>query len=709
MKHAIPLIALALAAGCTREIRLPRAAASPDTTPPPAASGTLRAGFARVDITPPPGPSTIGYGPEAMPAAGWRGRLYARAMVLEDPSGERVALVQMDMGMGSIVLHRLAASQTARSGITADRLLLTATHTHSAPGHVTGVPAIDALGGQFPGYDAALADTIATRVARAVNAAASSLQPARAAWSIEPAWGFARIRSFRAFQLDSPQWRYRGPVPADLDSVQRGVDPDWRMLRVDVLESGRWVPRGAFSVFTIHNTGIPGQNDLFDPDIFGIVSRRMEEAMDGLRGEARGPERRSVFVVANGAEGDVSPNVPLSTRCPTPRLARGRRAGPRTPEQADRYEPVPARVLAACMDSARWWTDSIGRGLAAHALAQYRALGERIASDPATGLISIARAFAVDSIRGDASVCPKPREGTGAAAGAEDGFTRYRGWKLFGILGRGFGIPADSSGRRPADCDRPKHAIAGPVQDWLVGRHGFADVVQLSVVRIGEVVLGTVPAEPTTHTGARIRAAMAASAGASPDSAAVIAVTNGYLHYVATAEESRIPFYEGSSTEYGPGEAAYFRRALAALAAGVRPGAPPQSRVDSISGYSWVRKRTTNSPTEGPDPSRIRRVFTRRCWDGETLVLRWTDLFPGRIDPGGGLVLRFDRGGAFATTDDDNAVEVRKIGPRMPYGYEWEARWRAPASSDVTVTLLPRLGMPGIERIPVPRSDLCRS
>jgi neutral ceramidase len=702
-----------LAAGCVKSIPLPPARV-PAPAPP---TGTLMAGFARVDITPPPGPSTIGYGPEGARAEGWRGRLYARAMVLQDPAGERIAIVQLDLGMPSVVLHREVAALTADSSrIGADALLLTATHTHSGPGHFVGVPAIDFLGGAIPGFDRTLVRFLATRIGGAVNRAAATLDTARAAWSIEPAWGSTRIRSFAAHQLNRPLFHYRGTIPAGLDSTEAGVDPDWRMLRVDVRRGGRWVPRGAWSIFAIHGTGIPGQNDLFDPDIPGIVSRRMEEAIDSLAdpgGYQRSIERRSVFVFSNGAEGDVSPNVPPVTRCPAQRLVRGRRAtGPRTPDQPDRYQSVSRRVMEMCMDSARWWTDSIGRALAAHALDQYRALGDRIARDPTTGQVRIAHAFRVVPIHGDSSVCAEALEGTGAGAGAEDGFSRLRGWKMLGFLGRGFGIPKDSTGHEGGShCHSPKHPMLGPLQHWIQPLHPFAEQVQLSALRVGEVVIGTVPAEPTTHAGVYIAASMAAAAGAKPDSTVLMSLTNGYMHYAATEAEYRIPFYEGSSTEYGPREEAFLQRELTALAGELRAGggAPQGSALPEVSAYSWQFARTTDWPGQGPH--RVPRRVTLSCWDGSELVVRWTDFYPGRFRPSDGPVVRFEDGGRVAAWDDDNHVEVRKIRNRGGAGYEWQARWMPPRppSGTVRVVFPARQGMAELMAdAPAPGTAACR-
>src|ERR1043166_2114236 len=87
-------VALALAAaGC-----IPFHARALPTAPSPAPTPTheaLRAGFGRADITPPPGVGLAGNGPEGRRATGYRLRLYARALVLEDGAGERVAIVEI--------------------------------------------------------------------------------------------------------------------------------------------------------------------------------------------------------------------------------------------------------------------------------------------------------------------------------------------------------------------------------------------------------------------------------------------------------------------------------------------------------------------------------------------------------------------------------------------------------------------------------------
>jgi neutral ceramidase len=655
----------------------------------------------------------IGYGPEGKRGRGYRGRLWARAMVLEDGWGERLALVQLDLAMPSLLVHRRVAAltvDTARAGIGADRLLLAATHTHSAPGHFHGMAGFDMFGAAEPGYDSLLTVFFVERIARAVNDAAGDLRPARAAWGTEPVWGHTRIRSIRAHDLNAPPWKSPYAPPPGLTHEQQGVDPAWTMLRVEAWDEGtrRWAPRGAFSVFAIHGTAVPAANDLFDPDVPGIVSRRLEAHVDSLNGERPdGYRRRAVHVFANGAQGDVSPDVPRETRCPAPTLASTRRpTGPRTPPQPQGWRDAPDPVLEACLTLAQRWTDSLGRALAAVAARQFDALGAAILADTAGARgLRISRAFATAVLRereGETPLCAKAVAGTGLESGAEDGYTRLRGWKPLGVFGPGLGIVPGTPLPRGDDCQDPKRPFLGPLQPIVIGADGLPHVAQLSVVRIGDRVLGAVPAEPTTTVGGRIRGAIAAGAGVDPRSVVLMGLVNGYIQYVTTAEEYAVQYYEGAATEYGPGTAAFLQGELGRLAATVPAGRPsPPAEVHPLPAHTPRPRRLTERPS---GPAAVERRFVELRWEGDSvLVARWNDVRPGRFVPAEGPVLAIYRQAGsdktLVTWDDDNELEVRALS-RRPRGQIWEARWMPCrlAAGVYRVRLLARPGMGEVEQ-----------
>ena len=71
----------------------------------PAASDEPTAGAVSVDITPPPGMPMGGYSILANKGRGFRTRLKARVVYLNDGKGHSVALVQVDLPAGSLLLH----------------------------------------------------------------------------------------------------------------------------------------------------------------------------------------------------------------------------------------------------------------------------------------------------------------------------------------------------------------------------------------------------------------------------------------------------------------------------------------------------------------------------------------------------------------------------------------------------------------------------
>jgi neutral ceramidase len=96
------------------------------------ASAELRAGVARVDITPKTHEPMWGFEDRTDPATGTLDPLYARILVLE-AAGKRIALVALDLGrtFGEPSLDHLKEVVSKSSGISC--LLVTASHTHGAP------------------------------------------------------------------------------------------------------------------------------------------------------------------------------------------------------------------------------------------------------------------------------------------------------------------------------------------------------------------------------------------------------------------------------------------------------------------------------------------------------------------------------------------------------------------------------------------------
>lgn len=681
---SIAFAAMAVA-GCRKQPVLLPAPSSAE--PAPAEPIGLRAGFGKVDITPPPGVGLMGYGPEGKRARGYRMRLSARALFLEDASGEKLALVTLDLGQFSLLLHRRVAELVHDSTrIGADRLIMSATHTHAGPGHHFAVYAYDEFGSSVAGYDSLMVDFLATHIAEAVLEAYGELQPAKAAWGTRALWGVTRNRSETAFDANPKLWTDRFKPPLIPRNVPGKIDSTLAMLRIDLKDeqSGEYRPAGAFSLFAIHGTGSPSPNELYDADIHGVAARALEEHIDSINGRGRSFRPEAVHLLANGAEGDVSPNLPELTRCQVPELKRVRRpSGHRSPPGPELWIPPPADSRAKCMRVARgqvaFFGDSIGKAL----VALHGSLKGTLTRD-----VSLRRSFRTVSLV-ESSQMPElcaPQPGTATIAGAEDRRTRYHGWALFGTSDVGFEEGGSAALDEPDGCHGHKRRFLGPFQSALAARFPYPEVAQLAVTRIGHVVLGAIPFEATTVAGGRLRAAIASGAnrgGGKADTVLLIGLANGYNQYLATEAEYRLQHYEGSSTLYGPKTLAYVERLLEELAADLPAPirASPPVHVRPVTMYRGPERDIFPPQDAGPAAHRITRSATA-SWQGDTLYVRWNDLHPGRLIPADGPLLRIERltGSAWKAVswDDDPQLEIWAIEEAGDLGYRWEARWSPP-------------------------------
>jgi neutral ceramidase len=678
----------ALALGC----------ATPPKPPPlsPVASvpgAGIQAGVAEGDITPPPGLSLFGHGPEARVAVGFRTRLRCQAFVLGSGS-DVVALVPCDLASPDLELQREASRRLLARGIPigGDRLYLMATHTHAGPAHYfTPRRYSGAFSSAQPGFDPAVLDFLAARIADVIAAAYADLRPACVGWGQAPVYGLTHNRSFAPLAANSelpplirrafaavesadrrsersatpdaaapppdPELELGEPPPHSYGEA--AVDPTLSVLRIDARDmqapaSGSCVSagqRGVFAVFGMHNTAIPNSNDLYHGDVFGFATRELEACLAQARGPgtpaalARAgyeacPERLAsdgpppvVAGIANGVEGDVSPAVDFQAAREARRIGR----------------QLAQRVLALF--------DAIERGgklradaPLAHAYRELSFPGARV------------------DAAGSVALCPDPALGTAAGGGAEDGPTRFRI------------IPQFNEGRRVTDehasCHGYKLLLIPP--EGPAGGDGiqFPAVAPIALVRIGDGYVGTAPAELTTVTGLRVKAALEAELGGA--ALALVGLTNSYLQYVATRDEYRFQHYEGASTLYGPNSADFVTAQFSCLARWFRaPGGDAECRFGQPFAVN-----TLQAIAVSPTPV-VHLMADAR--EAEGLVLDDVDV---RIAPDAGApgwqmrwrggsaygdLARFsvrvvDARGKVVADDSGSSIELRS-------GNEWSARW----------------------------------
>jgi neutral ceramidase len=159
--------------------------------------------------------------------------------------------------------------------------------------------------------------------------------------------------------------------------------------------------------------------------------------------------------------------------------------------------------------------------------------------------------------------CP-PAFGYAALAGCTDG-AGMKGFSQATVLNPPTNLWSlfFTSVRKPTPETRACHAPKPIVFDA-----GFAQpyawapsVVDIQLMRLGQLVLAISPSEVTTMSGRRWREALLKEAQESIGKGAVTLVAgpaNTYAHYVTTPEEYAVQRYEGGSTMFGPNQLAAY-------------------------------------------------------------------------------------------------------------------------------------------------------
>lgn len=169
-------------------------AAEPGTNAASGASPSIwKAGVARVVITPQEPMWMAGYGTRDKPAEGKLQDLYARALALESPAGERLVLVTTDLvGLPAVLTESVAGSLHDNYGLARAQIMFTSSHTHSGPLLADEYPVypVPGLAPQEEEKVRRYTRQLPGQLLQVVGDALADLAPARLAWGIGRA-GFA--------------------------------------------------------------------------------------------------------------------------------------------------------------------------------------------------------------------------------------------------------------------------------------------------------------------------------------------------------------------------------------------------------------------------------------------------------------------------------------------------------------------------------------
>ena len=230
---------------------------------PLCAAEELRAGAARIDITPPTGHAMWGYAARKdAPSEGVLDPLQARALVLA-AGKQRIAIVSLDLGRPPTrASFATIREQVKKAGI--DQLFLVASHTHNGP-----VLELD----NWPTPQTSYVRQLEKKLVALILEAVDNLKPARI--------GVAS----REIPFNRNRHSKRAEKP---------VDRELLVLRV---EDAQGKPLAHAVNFAAHPTMIDAHSSKFSADYPGVLARVVEK------------ETGVPCLFLQGAAGDLSPNT----------------------------------------------------------------------------------------------------------------------------------------------------------------------------------------------------------------------------------------------------------------------------------------------------------------------------------------------------------------------------------------------------------------
>ncbi len=241
------------------------------------AEGLLRAGLAKVEITPSVSMPMYGYRNRACgPSSGVHDPLFAKVLVLE-AGDSRVAIVTVDLG--TLISENLRRDFAGKLRIPV--VLLAATHTHSGPLF------IESSGQPLPGTGEAYLAEIEQKIFGAAQMAAQSMFPAR----FTVGRGAMQLGYNRLQPGDDGRAR---AVFNNLERIPYGpVDPEYMLLGVEDA-SGKL--RALLIHYACHSVVLGPSNCKYSADYPGVLQATVEKQIPGVQ---------CMFV--QGAAGDINP------------------------------------------------------------------------------------------------------------------------------------------------------------------------------------------------------------------------------------------------------------------------------------------------------------------------------------------------------------------------------------------------------------------
>lgn len=564
----------------------------------------------------------MGYADTKQVGSGLRQRLYSRAFIVGDidrPEDRFVYLV-LDTQSGDTavrygILEGLANLGSDYAVYGQQNVAVTGTHSHSGPGAWLNylLPQITSKGFSKQSYQAIVDGAVLS-----IQRAHTSLQPGYLNVGSTKVFGANINRSLYAYLANPEEERAKYNTSTEDDG---SVEKDLTLLKFSRASDGKNI--GVLTWFPTHGTSMLGNNTLISGDNKGVAADLFEKSVVQEDNAAEG----FVAGFSQANVGDTSPNV-LGAWCED---GSGQQCSFENSTCSDgKSQYCHARgPFFRVKDNGASSCHEVGKRQFQPAKKLYDETDTKLTAVSGSSVKSFHTfqdmsnfSFPLDN-GSYVHTCPAAL-GYSFAAGTSDGpgafdFTQNDPhtpnaspvWRVVSGL-----IKAPS--KQQQRCHYPKPILLD-VGEITTPYLWTPNVVDVQLLRVGQLFIIVSPGEATTMSGRRWKEAIHDSAAStilsdtsSPDPIVVIGgPANSYTHYIATPEEYGIQRYEGASTLYGP----YTLNAYINL---------------TISHLPFLSPTSISQPPPGPFPpnnvNRSLSFITGVVYDGHPIFTSYGDI-----------------------------------------------------------------------------------
>lgn len=539
----------------------------------------------------------MGYASPDQQGSGLRQRLYARTFIIGNPDSpdESFVYVVLDTAMGDTairdgVLRGLEGlgGEYARYG--QSNLALTGTHSHSGPGAWLNnlLPQISTSGFDKQSYQAIVDGTLLSIQRAHDNMAPGSLS-------------FGSI-DIEDANINRSPYSYLANPKEEQERYTADVDKTLTLLKFDREEDKKTT--AILTFFPVHGTSMLNNNTLVTGDNKGVAAYLFERSAEGDSTFAED----FVAGFSQSNVGDTSPNT-LGAWCEDGSGEKCKfedsTCGGKTEDCHGRgpYFHEKDEGAKSCFE--------IGKRQYSAARELFDSLGEN--STKIVGSSSISSFHTFQDFSDYTFVSPfdsseELKTCSGALGYAFAGGTTD-GPGMFDFTQNGTDSPATDNPlwniarafiHEPSEeqvaCQDPK-TILLDVGDLEKPYSWVPSIVDIQVLRVGQLMIIVSPGEASTMSGRRWKEAVADASAEELSVTDPLVVLGGpantYTHYITTKEEYGVQRYEGGSTLYGPNTlAAYINLTLTHLPSLADPGNTvlpgPDSPVNTNNSFSFI-------------------------------------------------------------------------------------------------------------------------